>query len=214
MRFDLKRYVNAIGKLFLKGLAVVIPAVLTIAITWWLAWGAERLLGRMLKAVMPDGWYIPGLGLLLAVALIVLVGLLSEVLIFQKLFSWGERALNRVPLIKTIYSAAKDFIGYFSPGNTAMEKVVLVKLPGQEFELFGFVTRESFSDLPFDPGADDPVAVYMPMSYQFGGYTLFLSREHLRPVDMTFEEAMRLVITGAVTGRDRDASAQKTVSRP
>lgn len=197
---------NKLGKLFLKGLAVVIPAVLTIAITWWLAWGAERLLGRLLKAVLPEGWYIPGLGLVLAMALIVVIGLLSQVLIFQRLGKFGERLLNRLPLVKTVYNAAKDFIGYFSPDSKAMQKVVLVRLPGQDFEMLGFVTRESFSSLPFKPRTDDPVAVYLPMSYQLGGYTLFLNRECLRPVDMNFEEAMRLVITAAVTRRDSHGS--------
>ena len=195
---------NALGKLLLKGLAVVIPVVLTVAVTWWLAWGAERLLGRLLKTLLPEGWYIPGLGLLVAVVLILVVGLLSHVLIFQRLFEFGEKLLNRVPLVKTIYNAAKDFFGYFSPESKAMEKVVLVRLPGHEFELIGFVTRESFSALPFTPKADNPVAVYLPMSYQLGGYTLFLDRDCLRPIDMTFEEAMRLVITGAVTGRQSD----------
>ena len=133
-----------------------------------------------------------------------MVGILSHVLIFQRLFELGEGLLNRVPLIKTIYNAAKDFIGYFSPQSTAMQKVVMVRLPGQDFELIGFVTRESFSSLPFQPDAHDPVAVYMPMSYQLGGYTLFIDRSYLRPVDMTFEDAMRMVLTGAVTGRDAE----------
>jgi uncharacterized membrane protein len=198
---------NSLGKHFLKGLAVVIPTVLTAAIFWWLAWGAERLLGKALEAVLPAGWYIPGLGLLLAVVLIMLIGVLSHVLIFQKLFTWGEKLVNRLPLVKTIYNAAKDFMGYFSPDSTAMEKVVLVKLPGNEFELIGFVTRESFSGLPFDLTARDPVAVYMPMSYQLGGYTLFLDRSCIRPIEMSFEAAMRLVITGAVTGQDSGGAA-------
>ena len=60
-------------------------------------------------------------------------------------------------------------------------------------------TREQFDDLPFTPAADNPVAVYMPMSYQVGGYTLFLARSCLTPLDMPFEQAMRLVLTGAVT---------------
>lgn len=197
---------QALGKLFLKGLAVVIPVVLTVAVTWWLAWGAEKLLGRLLRATLPDGWYIPGMGLVVAVFLIGVVGLLSHVLIFQKLFSWGEGLVNRLPLVKTIYNAAKDFIGYFSPDSTAMEKVVLVRIPGQDFELLGFVTRETFTGLPFDLRADDPVAVYLPMSYQLGGYTLFLDRSCLQPVDMTFEEGMRLVLTGAVAGREQRKS--------
>lgn len=197
------------GKLFLKGLFVVIPISLTLAIIWWMAWSAERLLGRLLTAMLPEGWYIPGLGLLTAVALIILVGMLSQVLIFQKLFSLGEKILHRLPLVKTIYTATKDFIGYFSPDSDALEKVVMVRLPGQEFELLGFVTRESFSALPFEPAADDAIAVYLPMSYQLGGYTLFLDRSCITPIDMTFEEAMRLVITGAVTRHDSGDGKQK-----
>lgn len=190
---------NAIGKLFLKGLAVTIPVTLTLAIVWWFAAGAERLLGGLIVQLMPGGWYVPGIGLLSAVALVMLVGLLSHVLIFQKLFSWSESVLNRLPLVKTIYTAIKDFIDYFSPeSRDAFAKVVLVQLPGQYAQCLGFVTREQFEDLPFTPAADDPVAVYLPMSYQVGGYTLYLPRSVLTPVDISFEQGMRLALTGGV----------------
>jgi len=191
---------NALGKLFLKGLAVVIPVALTLAILWWIATSAEQLMGTVLKFSLPDGWYVPGMGLVSGLALIVLIGLLSHVLIFQKLFNLGEAIFHRLPLVKTIYTAIKDFIGYLNPDKESeMGKVVLVQLPGQSFQLIGFVTREQFDDLPFTPTAEDPVAVYMPMSYQIGGYTLFLPRSSLTPLDMPFEQAMRLVLTGAVT---------------
>ena len=191
---------NALGKLFLKGLAVVIPVALTLAILWWVATSAERLMGTVLKFTLPDGWYIPGMGLVSGLALIALIGLLSHVLIFQKLFNLGDAIFNRLPLVKTIYTAIKDFIAYLNPEKgSEMGKVVMVQLPGQEFQLIGFVTREQFDDLPFTPTAEDPVAVYMPMSYQIGGYTLFLPRSALTPLDIPFEVAMRLVLTGAVT---------------
>jgi len=191
---------NALGKLFLKGLAVVIPVALTLAILWWIATGAEQLMGTILKFTLPDGWYIPGMGLVSGLVLIALIGLLSHVLVFQKIFNLGDAIFNRLPLVKTIYTAIKDFIGYLSPekGNE-MGKVVLVQLPGQSFQLIGFVTREQFADLPFTPTAEDPVAVYMPMSYQIGGYTMFLPRSALTPLNISFEAAMRLVLTGGVT---------------
>jgi len=198
---------NALGKLFLKGLAVVIPVALTLAILWWMAAGAEQLMGAILKFTLPDGWYIPGMGLVSGLVLIALIGLLSHVLVFQKIFNLGEAIFRRLPLVKTIYTAIKDFIGYLSPekGNE-MGKVVLVQLPGQSFQLIGFVTREQFADLPFTPAAEDPVAVYMPMSYQIGGYTIFLPRNCLTPLDIPFEQAMRLVLTGAVTKQRDDLS--------
>jgi len=198
---------QGVGKLFLKGLAVVIPLALTLAILWWMATGSERLLGGLLSRVLPDGWYVPGLGLLSALAIIVLVGLLSHILIIQKLFEFWENLVRRVPLAKTIYVAIKDFMGYFSPGQeNRFSKVVMVQLPGQSFQLLGFVTRESFDDIPLNPEAEEPVAVYLPMSYQIGGYTLYLPRACLTPVDMPFEEAMRLAVTAGVSQRYQPVS--------
>ncbi|MGH8034605.1 MAG: DUF502 domain-containing protein [Lysobacterales bacterium] len=196
---------NTLGKLFLKGLVVVVPAALTLAILWWLARWAEQLLGGPLSHLLPEGWYKPGMGLVAALAITFLIGLLSHVLLFQRLFSFGEKILNRLPLVKTIYSAIKDFIDYFSPDNNhAMSKVVLVRIPGQGFEQIGFVTREDFSQLPLRPTVDDPVAVYLPMSYQIGGYTLFLPRSCLTPLDLSFEQGMKMVITGVVS-RERES---------
>lgn len=191
---------NTLGKLFLKGLAVIIPVALTLAILWWLARGAETFLGGVLMRVLPEGWYIPGMGVVSAVAGTILIGLLTHVILFQRLFEIGDAIFHRLPLVKTIYSALKDFIGYLSPDSkVAMSKVVLVKLPGQDFEQIGFITREDFSRLPLPLSIDEPIAVYLPMSYQIGGYTLFLPRASLTPVDLSFEDGMKLVLTGAVT---------------
>lgn len=199
---------NVLGKLFLKGLAVVIPLALTVAILWWLAGGAERLLGGLLVSFLPQGWYVPGMGLVAGLAITMLIGLLSHVLLFQKLFTYGEGILNRLPLVKSIYTAIKDFVDYFSPDSkAAMSKVVLVRLPGQEFEQIGFVTREDFANLPLELSTVDPVAVYLPMSYQIGGYTLFLPRTAITPIDMSFEEGMKLVLTGGVS-RDHDLNSR------
>jgi len=196
---------NILAKLFLKGLAVVIPVTLTLAILYWLAKGAEQLLGGLLFRFMPHGWYIPGMGLVAALATTILIGLLSQLLLIQKLLSLGDDLLNRLPLVKSIYSAIKDFIDYFSPeSKQAMSKVVLVRIPGQDFEQIGFVTREDFKPLSLDPTVDDPVAVYLPMSYQIGGYTLILPRSSITPLDMSFEDGMKLVLTGALT-RNRKA---------
>ena len=202
---------NMLGKLFLKGLAVVIPVTLTLAILWWFARTAERFLGQILVQLLPQGWYLPGMGLVSALAITVLVGLLTHVIIFQKLFDFGDALFHRLPLVKTIYSALKDFIGYLSPDSkVAASKVVLVRLPGQEFEQIGFVTREDFSSLPLEPTVDEPVAVYLPMSFQFGGYTLFLPLSCLTPVDLSFEDGMKLVVTGAVT---RDSTPQMAAQK-
>ena len=201
---------NALGKLFLKGLVVVIPVSLTVAILWWFAREAEQILGGLLMSFLPSGWYIPGMGVISAVAITILIGLLTHIILFQKLFAFGDTILHRLPLVKTIYSALKDFIAYLSPDSQiGLSKVVLVKIPGQEFEQLGFVTREDFSRLPMKLTVEEPIAVYLPMSYQIGGYTLFLPRACLTPVDMSFEEGMKLVITGTIISREKAASIAK-----
>ncbi|MBT8051443.1 MAG: DUF502 domain-containing protein [Xanthomonadales bacterium] len=201
---------NAIGKLFLKGLAVIIPVSLTLAILWWMARGAERFLGGVLALLLPEGWYVPGLGLVSAIALTVFIGLLSHVLIFQKLFAIPDALFKRLPLVKTIYTAFKDFVDYLSPeSKVGMSKVVLIKFPNQDYQILGFVTREDFSRLPIELSVDEPIAVYLPMSYMVGGYTLFLPRSCLTPVDMSFEDGMKLILTGAVSREGAHARALK-----
>jgi uncharacterized membrane protein len=200
---------NSLGKLFLQGLAVIIPVTLTLSILWWMARGAERFLGGLLILILPEGWYLPGLGVVSAIAITILIGLLTHILIFQKLFAIPDAIFKRLPLVKTIYSAFKDFVDYLSPDSkVGMSKVVLVKVPGQEYEMIGFVTREDFSRLPLKLSFEDAIAVYLPMSYMVGGYTLFLPRSCLTPVDMSFEDGMKLVLTGAVS---RDTDHAKTL---
>lgn len=207
---------NALAKLFLKGLAVTIPVALTVAIVWWLATLAERSLGRLMIWALPEGSYVPGLGLVSALILVLLVGLLSHVLIFQKLFVWGERLLHRLPLVKSIYGAIKELMGYLSRNrDDDFNKVVMVRLPGDAGEALGFITRDRFDDLPFAPAMDDPVAVYLPMSYQIGGYTLYVPRASVTPLDISFEQGMRLALTGGVSAsREPPPDRQPPVIRP
>jgi uncharacterized membrane protein len=201
---------NALGKLFLQGLAVIIPVSLTLVILWWLARGAERFLGGILAVLLPEGWYLPGLGLVSAIALTIFIGLLSHVLIFQKLFEIPDSIFKRLPLVKTIYTAFKDFVDYLSPDSrVGMSKVVLVKFPGQDYQILGFVTREDFSRLPLELSVEQPIAVYLPMSYMVGGYTVFVPRSCLTPVDLSFEDGMKLVLTGAVSRERAHARALK-----
>ena len=125
---------NALGKLFLKGLAVVIPVALTLAILWWMATSSEQLMGAVLKYTLPAGWYVPGMGLISGIALITLIGLLSHVLIFQKLFNLGEAIFHRLPLVKTIYTSTKRIVLTIG-GSESMQfkKVVLVDQVDQVF---------------------------------------------------------------------------------
>ncbi len=192
---------NQLGKLFLKGLIVVLPILLTVSLIWWLVLTAENKLGSFLFRALPQGWYIPGMGVVVAILFTILIGLLSHWLFFQKVLGLGDRLINRVPLVKSIYSAIRDFASYFNPGGEhKLGRVVAVKLPGQEFQLIGFVTQETLVYPQLGklspPEKEKMIAVYLPMSYQIGGYTLYLPESAITPLELSIEQALKLTLTG------------------
>ena len=188
-----------LARTFFAGLAVVLPIVITISVVLWLVRTTEGALATVVQLFLPDDIYAPGLGLLVAFGLVFAFGVLMEAVYFRRAMGWFEELLNRIPLVKTVYSAVRDLMSLFSKtGSRKFSKVVMVKFPGTEAGLIGFVTIEDFAGLPIAP-APDTVAVYLPMSYTIGGYTAFLPRAWLTPLEMSLEEAMRFVVTAGMS---------------
>lgn len=190
------------GRVMLRGLAAVLPAVLTLYILFWLGATAERLLGGMIQVVLPRRWYWPGMGLAAGLALAYGIGLLLEGWFMRRLLDWSELLLNRIPLIKTVYGSVKDLTGFFSGAKERQfGQAVMVEIEnnGTRLRLLGFVTRTDFAGLPAGIGGPDMVAVYLPMSYQIGGYTLILPRTAVHPIPMAKQEAMRFALTAGMS---------------
>ena len=113
-----------------------------------------------------------------------------------------RRILYQLPLIKTVYRAMRDLFDFFSPKEQGLGEVVAVTYNGTE--MIGFVTQTDEKKLPESFRGQDKVLVYLPMSYMIGGFTVFISREHVRPVNMSMEEAMRFALTAGITGKNAD----------
>lgn len=188
-----------IAGIFLKGVATVLPIGITIYFFYWLIRFAETFTKDLLLLVMPASWYFHGMGLLVCVLVTFAIGLLTEAWLFNRIFAWGERLLERVPLVKSIYASLRDMLAYFSESRRKdFSQVVKVKMEDSELELIGFVTRKTFDDLPQGFGGPEQIAVYLPMSYQVGGYMAIVPKSWVTPLDMKFEEGMRLVLTAGV----------------
>lgn len=188
-----------LSRIFLAGLAVLLPVAITIGFLWWLLATFEGMFAALIRPVLGD-LYLPGMGWLLGVGLVMAAGLLVQTFIFRRLFRWAEAQLKKIPLVQTVYGAVRDLMGFFGgDSKTKFNKVVRVQLPGTEFHLIGFVTRESFEGLPDNIAAEGHIAVYLPMSYQIGGYTVFLPRTSVTPIDMSFEQGMRFVVTAGMS---------------
>jgi uncharacterized membrane protein len=197
-----------IGKTFGRGLIVVLPIVLTVYLLWWLGSGIESFFRKILAPIpFPIADYFPGMGIILALAIVFLVGLLMRAELFRRLFRLLEAQVEKVPLIKSLYGSFRDMMDFFSGDKAeAMNKVVMVDLDGEgRNRLVGFITRETFSDLPDGIGSDEHVAVYLPMSYQLGGFTTVVPKSAIQPINMDLDEAMKFAITAGVKKNDSDS---------
>jgi uncharacterized membrane protein len=193
-----KSPLRAIGRIFLSGLLTVLPLVLTLYFTVWLLTVLEEFFGKQVKLLLPDDWYHPGMGLALAIVMIFLVGLLMHGYLFRRLFRRIELLLLRVPLIRSVYSALRELLGLFGEQKGKALQVVMVTLPESGAKLLGFITREDFGDEVKGAALKGQVAVYLPMSYQVGGYTIFVPKSSLTVIDMPREDAMKFILTAGL----------------
>ncbi len=191
---------KTITKLFFTGLATILPITITIYVLYWLGSTAESIFGPPLKMVMPTKYYHAGLGVAAGLVMVVIIGILMKAYVFRAFIGLSERILRKIPLVKTLYSSVRDLMSFFASEERPAMKPVMVTLGNTNMHVIGFVTRESFADLPAGIGGSDTVAVFLPMSYQMGGFTTMVPRDAVRPIDMTIEQAMRFAITAGVAG--------------
>ena len=190
-----------ISRNVLTGLLAILPVVLTLYLLYWFVTTTETALGAMIRLFLPETLYWPGMGLVAALLVLFLVGLLMHAYVVQRLFSRGERLLYHVPLIKTVYRAIHDFFDYFSPSSRKeFEQVVAVTIGDTGMQVIGFVTQALPERLPEDFRGEDSILVYLPLSYMIGGYAVLMPRSAVRPLNMNMEEAMRFTLTAGVTG--------------
>jgi uncharacterized membrane protein len=191
---------------FLKGLVAVLPVALTIYAVFWLGRTAEAILSGPLRALLPPAFYWPGLGLLMGFLIVMLAGVLVDAYVVRSLLRMGESMLARIPIVKTIFGALKDITRFLPAGGKARDLKRVVLWRAGSAQLIGFVTEEQVNSRLFRADAHELVAVYFPMSYQIGGYTLYLHKDELSETDLTVEEAMRLVLIGGVTHHEPAAA--------
>lgn len=178
---------------FFRGLITFLPLALTVYVLVLFVTWAERSAMAMIRPIIGD-FYLPGLGIALGALAILALGFLVSLPITSRLFSFVELPFTNLPVVKSIYSSLKNFADYFSPHDEGSggQQVVMLSMPDQELGIVGLVTRQSLKGMPKGMGElDDRVAVYLPMGYMIGGYTVFVPRSWITPIDMSVEEAMR-----------------------
>jgi uncharacterized membrane protein len=188
--------------LTMSGLVTVLPLALTVYVIWWVVHTLEEWLRRAVIAVgiVSPEHYWPGLGLLAGFILLLAVGAMVNAYAGRIFLKFWDDLLGRIPFVKTLYGGFRDVLSLLPSGSGEkrdLQRVVLARFG--ELHAIGFVTREDVPPVLNAHGGHTWVTVYFPMSYAFGGYTIYLPRDHITPLDISVEDAMRLAITAGLT---------------
>ncbi|RZK20429.1 MAG: DUF502 domain-containing protein [Pedobacter sp.] len=194
---------NKVGKAILnyliKGLLIVVPIAVSIFIVVWAVTTVDSWLNvNNILGVNPrtgESRNIPGLGLLTVLTIILLAGIFVTNLVTEPMYNWFQRMMHRLPLLNFIYSSIKDLTEAFVGDEKKFNHPVLVEVEGG-LRKIGFLTQNDLHklDLP------DDVAVYFPLSYSFAGQLCIVKREKVKDLKMSAADAMKLVVSGGVSG--------------
>ena len=205
LKTSLKRY-------FLTGLLVIIPIWGTILILKALFVAVDGILGDLLVRLVPSH-YVPGLGILALIALVFAAGLFATNFMGRQIVKWWEALLNRVPLVRGIYSTLKSMTDILSFSKQASyNRVVLIQFPKNGHYCLAFVTGVTNGEVQdLTPGP--LVHVYVPTSPNpTSGYFLLVPEHEITSVDISVEEAMKLIVSGGLYSPSTSLAATVTAS--
>lgn len=198
---------------FITGIVVSAP----IGITIWLVWSFVTFVDNRIKPLIPARWNpetylqfaLPGLGIVIAVVGLTLLGALTANLIGKSLIRAGERIVNRVPLVRSVYSVLKQvFETFASQEASSFKEAVLIQFPREGIWTVAFITNRR-------PGGEiaqhvqDAVAVFVPNAPNPAtGFILYVTPDQIRPLKMTVEQAAKLVFSVGILTPEVGAAEQ------
>jgi uncharacterized membrane protein len=172
---------------FLKGLVLIVP----IGITFYVVYKVFTFLDGLIP------YEVPGVSIVVIVFGTALLGLIGTALIQTPLQSLFNRAIERIPLIKIIYTSVRDMLSAFVGNEKRFNKPVMIQI-SREAEIFklGFVTQKDLSYLGIKEGKS---AVYLPHSFNFSGNLFIVDNDLITPIDAPSDEIMKFIVSGGIT---------------
>lgn len=178
---------------FLQGILLIVPITATVYILFKVFVFLDTILP--FDSFLP--FNVPGLGLIVIVSLITMFGYIGTLYVANPFLSFTERAIERAPLVKIIYTSIKDLVSAFVGEKKRFNHPVLVTVNKESnIQRIGFITQNDLTELGL---GTDRVAVYIPLSYSFAGQLLIVPKENITPIDSSGTEMMKFVISGGVT---------------
>lgn len=203
---------SLIGRLrnnFLTGLAVIAPAVLTMWVVWTaINWIDGWVLPFIPRAYRPEtllGWDVPGVGVVLFLVFAVMVGAFAKGLIGRSLIHWGERIVERMPVVRSIYNAVKQIADtVLARSQPTFDRACLVQYPRKGIWAVAFISTRAKGEVARRiPHGDEIVSIFLPTTPNpTSGFLLFVPRADVQELDMSVEDAIKLVISAGLVYPD------------
>lgn len=217
------RFLARLRTSFLTGIVVIAPVGLTVWLVWTVVgWVDGFVLPFVPEAYQPDNFFytvlgietpvnIRGVGAVFFLMFTTFVGWLAKGLIGRSLIKWGENVVHRMPVVRSIYSGVKQLAEtVFAQTDRSFEKACMIEYPRKGIWAIGFISTPAKGEISKRAGPEDEIlSVFLPTTPNpTSGFLLFLPKSEVVELDMTIEEAAKLVISaGLVYPND-----QKTIS--
>lgn len=184
---------------FLQGLLYIAP----LGITAYVIYAIFKFMDGILQVLVFKYFdiKIPGLGFVTLIFFLIFIGFIGRTIIADPIKALFARVIERVPLLKFIYSAFNDLFSAFVGKEKKFSQPVLVKVNlNSDLEKLGFITEENLEILHLK----DKVAVYFPHSYNFSGELFIVPKANVTPIDINSSDVMKFVVSAGLTGWDKD----------
>jgi uncharacterized membrane protein len=195
------RVIERLRAYFIAGILVTGPLALTVYLTWTVIHFIDQSIGSLIPPEYNPATYVnlPGLGLVIAVVALTLVGALAAGYLGRLFLRLSERVLARMPVIRGIYSAAKQiFETVLASKSNTFREVVLTEWPRPGMWTVAFVTAQPEGEIR-DRVGPDTIAIYVPTTPNpTSGYLMFVRRRDVVTLPMTVEEGLKLVLSGGI----------------
>jgi len=194
-----KSLFTSIRNNFIAGILVLIPIGITLYLTLFLIKISSKIIPKEINPNHYLPYDIPGLEILIAIFLITFIGWLSLSFIGKRLFNLFENLLNKIPIIRTIYSAVEQLMDTFAKSKSNKKNVVLVEYPRKGVYAVGFATKENTGEIKNKAGKE-LINVFVPTTPNpTSGFLLMFPKDEIIYLDLTFEEASKFIVSAGST---------------
>ena len=206
---------------FLTGFIVCAPVVITVWLIWaFVGWVDSWIVPFIPASLNPDAYVpfrVPGLGLIIGLALITLVGFLTANIIGRKIVTTCEDILGRMPLVRSIYNGLKQILEtVLSDKSNTFKKVGLIEYPRKGLYAIVFMATEAGGEVQAKVGeqAGQTVAVFLPTTPNpTSGFLLFVPKSDIIELTMSVEEGAKLVISAGLVSPEYELTTQKLAAQ-